>query len=252
MSSNSTVHLVYSGCAKQVLNLHHLLKRPFFDRRSRNLRILFSIWTKFAQLVQKLAFVKSSHLRYFCFFSKQFFSKGWNPPFAVDVNTFRFTPRIQRLYELEAHSRLKLDFIGKLFQFFRLQGLEKLKIPNVGGQYLDVFWLYKHVTNAGGYDRVTADKMWPHIAELLGYSGNKFATIIKTNYEKLLLKYELMLFHSPSPSVSVKRPSSLGSEKSTPAKRTRLHAQEEVGVLFFSLFLFSRMTQKSTTWQAKS
>ncbi|BHF72118.1 demethylase [Sparganum proliferum] len=79
--------------------------------------------------------------------------KGWNPPFAVDINTFRFTPRVQRLYELEAHSRLKLDFISKLYQFVRLQGGGKLRIPSISGKYLDVFWLFKHVQKAGGFDQ---------------------------------------------------------------------------------------------------
>ncbi|CDS35620.1 lysine specific demethylase 5A [Echinococcus multilocularis] len=153
--------------------------------------------------------------------------KGWNPPFAVDVNSFRFTPRIQRLYELEAHSRLKLDFIGKLYQFFRLQGMEKLKIPNIGGQYLDIYWLHKHVINAGGYAKVNSAKLWAQMAERLGYPGGKFAMAMKTNYEKLLLKYELMITAHSTSGESGKRPADPGSVKSVPTKRTRLHAQED-------------------------
>ena len=30
-----------------------------------------------------------------------FFFQGWQPPFAVDVDNCKFTPRIQRLNELE-------------------------------------------------------------------------------------------------------------------------------------------------------
>ncbi|VDK37862.1 unnamed protein product [Taenia asiatica] len=153
--------------------------------------------------------------------------KGWNPPFAVDVNTFRFTPRIQRLYELEAHSRLKLDFIGKLYQFFRLQGMDKLKIPNVGGQYLDVYWLHKHVVNAGGYEKVNSAKLWPQMAERLGYPGGKFAMAMKTNYEKLLLKYELMVTAHSASGGNGKRSANPNDVKSIPTKRTRLHAQED-------------------------
>ena len=29
----------------------------------------------------------------------------WKPPFAVDIDKLKFTPRIQRLNELEAHTR---------------------------------------------------------------------------------------------------------------------------------------------------
>ncbi|VDK86103.1 unnamed protein product [Dibothriocephalus latus] len=99
--------------------------------------------------------------------------KGWNPPFAVDINTFRFTPRVQRLYELE--------------------GGGKLRIPSINGKYLDVFWLFKHVQKAGGYDQVTSTKLWPTIAEKLGYNGSKYATAIKSNYEKILLPFELVM-----------------------------------------------------------
>ncbi|VDL91342.1 unnamed protein product [Schistocephalus solidus] len=99
--------------------------------------------------------------------------KGWNPPFAVDINTFRFTPRVQRLYELE--------------------GGGKLRIPSINGKYLDVFWLFKHVQKAGGFDQVTSAKLWPSIAEKLGYNGSKYATAIKSNYEKILLPFELVM-----------------------------------------------------------
>uniref|UniRef100_A0A0X3NGY2 [histone H3]-trimethyl-L-lysine(4) demethylase n=1 Tax=Schistocephalus solidus TaxID=70667 RepID=A0A0X3NGY2_SCHSO len=143
--------------------------------------------------------------------------KGWNPPFAVDINTFRFTPRVQRLYELEAHSRLKLDFISKLYQFVRLQGGGKLRIPSINGKYLDVFWLFKHVQKAGGFDQVTSAKLWPSIAEKLGYNGSKYATAIKSNYEKILLPFELVMC-SKTDKKNVKRKE---SGVVSPTKRAR-------------------------------
>uniref|UniRef100_A0A5K3EJI0 [histone H3]-trimethyl-L-lysine(4) demethylase n=4 Tax=Mesocestoides corti TaxID=53468 RepID=A0A5K3EJI0_MESCO len=151
--------------------------------------------------------------------------KGWNPPFAVDVNTFKFTPRIQRLYELEAHSRLKLDFISKLYQFFRLQGTEKLRIPSVGGRYLDIYWLHKHVMKEGGYEKVTLRKLWPQIAENLGYPGSKFAPSMKTNYEKLLLQYELVVSAHRANAASEGKTLANISEHSPSSKRARLQSQ---------------------------
>lgn len=38
----------------------------------------------------------------------------WSPPFAVDVDKLRFVPRVQRLNELEAKTRVKLNFWIKL------------------------------------------------------------------------------------------------------------------------------------------
>lgn len=151
---------------------------------------------------------------------------GWNPPFGVDVRTFRFTPRIQRLYELEAHSRLKLDFIARLYQFFQLNGKEKLKIPNIGGQYLDVYWLFRYVMEEGGYNKVTDLKLWPKIAECLGYPNVKYASIIKTNYEKLLLKYELIMYSDSISRNPAKRTADESSQKSISAKRSRRHSSE--------------------------
>ncbi|KAJ8945625.1 hypothetical protein NQ314_009156 [Rhamnusium bicolor] len=52
----------------------------------------------------------------------------WQPPFAVDVDKLRFTPRIQRLNELEAKTRVKLNFLDQIAKFWELQG-SSLKIP---------------------------------------------------------------------------------------------------------------------------
>ena len=48
--------------------------------------------------------------------------EDWQPPFAVDVDKLRFTPRIQRLNELEAHTRIKLNFLDQVAKFWELQG----------------------------------------------------------------------------------------------------------------------------------
>ena len=55
----------------------------------------------------------------------------WTPPFAVDVDTFKFVPRIQRLNELAAETRVKLQFLDNIAKFWELQG-STLKIPHAG------------------------------------------------------------------------------------------------------------------------
>lgn len=45
----------------------------------------------------------------------------FQPPFAVAVEEFRFTPRVQRLNELEATTRIKLNFIEQIVKFWDLQ-----------------------------------------------------------------------------------------------------------------------------------
>lgn len=66
----------------------------------------------------------------------------WQPPFSVDVETFRFTPRVQRLNELEARTRVKLNFLDSLAKFWELQGTT-FKIPTVERKSLDLFRLHK-------------------------------------------------------------------------------------------------------------
>jgi len=73
---------------------------------------------------------------------------GWQPPFAVDVDNCKFTPRIQRLNELEAQTRIKLNFLDKIAKFWELQG-SSLKIPVVDKRALDLFTLHRYVHDEG-------------------------------------------------------------------------------------------------------
>lgn len=153
--------------------------------------------------------------------------EGWKPPFGVDVRTFRFTPRIQRLYELEAHSRLELEFKARLYEFYQLNGNKKLKTPFISGQYLNLYFFFKYVMGEGGYDKVNASKLWGKIAEKLGFASTKYSQIMKTYYEKLLLKYELIMYHDPVAKNLLKRPAEgIVSTQSTPVKRTRSRNSE--------------------------
>ncbi|KAE8582752.1 hypothetical protein XENTR_v10020239 [Xenopus tropicalis] len=68
--------------------------------------------------------------------------KDWQPPFACDVKSFCFTPRVLRLNELEAMTRVKLDFLDQLGKFWELQG-SALRIPVVDGKLLGVYALSK-------------------------------------------------------------------------------------------------------------
>nr|KAF6275187.1 lysine demethylase 5B [Pipistrellus kuhlii] len=66
----------------------------------------------------------------------------WQPPFACDVDKLHFTPRIQRLNELEAQTRVKLNFLDQIAKYWELQG-STLKIPHVERRILDLFQLNK-------------------------------------------------------------------------------------------------------------
>ena len=80
-----------------------------------------------------------------------FLLQDWQPPFAVDVDRLKFTPRIQRLNELEAHTRIKLNFLDQVAKFWELQG-STLKIPLVEKRALDLYTLKKYVKKQRTYN----------------------------------------------------------------------------------------------------
>ncbi|KAK7101928.1 hypothetical protein V1264_020234 [Littorina saxatilis] len=115
----------------------------------------------------------------------------WQPPFAAPVDSFKFVPRIQRLNELEARSRVKLNFLDRLFKFWELQGTT-LKIPQVGRKLLDMQALYSLVEEEGGMEHITKERKWSRIASKLGFPTAKGqGSIIKGHYERLLYPFYL-------------------------------------------------------------
>ncbi|KAM5180075.1 lysine-specific demethylase 5B [Mantella aurantiaca] len=115
----------------------------------------------------------------------------WQPPFACDVDKLHFTPRIQRLNELEAQTRVKLNFLDQIAKFWELQGCT-LKIPHVERKILDLFQLNKLVTDEGGFDIVCRDRKWTKIAVKMGFStGKAIGSHIRGHYERILYPYTL-------------------------------------------------------------
>uniref|UniRef100_A0A0P5I956 [histone H3]-trimethyl-L-lysine(4) demethylase n=1 Tax=Daphnia magna TaxID=35525 RepID=A0A0P5I956_9CRUS len=116
---------------------------------------------------------------------------GWQPPFAVDVDNCKFTPRIQRLNELEAHTRIKLNFLDKIARFWELQG-SSLRIPVVDKKALDLFTLHKLVQEEGGMELITKERRWTTLATKMGLktANNKgIGGILRTHYERVVYPY---------------------------------------------------------------
>ncbi|KPJ17876.1 Lysine-specific demethylase 5B [Papilio machaon] len=115
----------------------------------------------------------------------------WQPPFAVDVDRLRFTPRIQRLNELEAITRVKLNFLDQIIKFWELQG-SVLKIPTVERKPLDLYALHKIVKEAGGFEVCSAERKWSKIARRMGHpQGKGIGSILKNHYERILYPYDV-------------------------------------------------------------
>lgn len=115
----------------------------------------------------------------------------WQPPFAVDVDLFKFVPRVQRLNELEAKTRIKLNFLDSIAKFWELQGC-RLKLPYVNGRSLDLYNLNKLVKSLGGFEVVCKEKKWSKVATDMGYpAGKNIGSQLSKHYERILWPYDV-------------------------------------------------------------
>uniref|UniRef100_A0A3B3DK02 [histone H3]-trimethyl-L-lysine(4) demethylase n=1 Tax=Oryzias melastigma TaxID=30732 RepID=A0A3B3DK02_ORYME len=138
--------------------------------------------------------------------------QDWQPPFACDVRNFRFTPRVQRLNELEALTRVKLNFLDQIAKFWELQG-SKIRFPHVERKILDLYQLSKIVSSEGGFETVCKEKRWSTVAARMGFPpGKGTGSLLRSHYERILYPYEL--FQSGA-TLTVK------PQRSRPQKQTR-------------------------------
>ncbi|XP_006794209.1 lysine-specific demethylase 5C isoform X2 [Neolamprologus brichardi] len=115
----------------------------------------------------------------------------WQPPFSVELDSFHFTPRIQRLNELEAETRVKLNYLDRIARFWEIQG-SSLKIPHIERRILDLFSLSKIVTDEGGFEMVCKERRWARIAQRLGYPpGKNIGSLLRSHYERIVYPYEM-------------------------------------------------------------
>uniref|UniRef100_A0A3Q3NP64 [histone H3]-trimethyl-L-lysine(4) demethylase n=1 Tax=Mastacembelus armatus TaxID=205130 RepID=A0A3Q3NP64_9TELE len=115
----------------------------------------------------------------------------WQPPFSVELDNFHFTPRIQRLNELEAETRVKLNYLDRIARFWEIQG-SSLKIPHIERRILDLFSLSKIVTDEGGFEMVCKERRWARVAQRLGYPpGKNIGSLLRSHYERIVYPYEM-------------------------------------------------------------
>ncbi|VDK56058.1 unnamed protein product [Anisakis simplex] len=69
---------------------------------------------------------------------------SFHPPFAIDSEHFEFTPRVQKLNQIDGLVRSKLIFDTELTNFWHLKG-QPLHIPCIENKYVDLFRLSRDV-----------------------------------------------------------------------------------------------------------
>uniref|UniRef100_A0A3Q1JHN5 [histone H3]-trimethyl-L-lysine(4) demethylase n=1 Tax=Anabas testudineus TaxID=64144 RepID=A0A3Q1JHN5_ANATE len=115
----------------------------------------------------------------------------WQPPFSVELDHFHFTPRIQRLNELEAETRVKLNYLDRIARFWEIQA-SSLKIPHIERRILDLFSLSKVVTDEGGFEMVCKERRWARVAQRLGYPpGKNIGSLLRSHYERIVYPFEM-------------------------------------------------------------
>ncbi|XP_073995889.1 uncharacterized protein isoform X3 [Rhodnius prolixus] len=84
------------------------------------------------------------------------------------------------------------NFLTTVHTFMRERRTPISKIPVVGFKEVNLYKLYKKVRELGGYDMVTAGKLWKFVYEVMGgdMTSTSAATLSRRHYERLLLPYE--------------------------------------------------------------
>ncbi|XP_061673588.1 AT-rich interactive domain-containing protein 5A isoform X2 [Syngnathoides biaculeatus] len=84
------------------------------------------------------------------------------------------------------------SFVSSLHSFMKERGSPIERIPHLGFKQIDLWMIYKAVEKLGGYNSVTARRLWKKVYDQLGGSpgSTSAATCTRRHYERLVLPYE--------------------------------------------------------------
>ncbi|XP_041756297.1 AT-rich interactive domain-containing protein 3A isoform X3 [Coregonus clupeaformis] len=102
-----------------------------------------------------------------------------------------YEEQFKQLYELDDDVKRK-EFLDDLFSFMQKRGTPVNRIPIMAKQVLDLYTLYKLVTEKGGLVEVINKKIWREITKGLNLptSITSAAFTLRTQYMKYLYPYE--------------------------------------------------------------
>ncbi|KAF7655871.1 hypothetical protein LDENG_00049160 [Lucifuga dentata] len=84
------------------------------------------------------------------------------------------------------------SFVSSLYSFMKARGTPIERIPHLGFKQINLWRIYKAVEKLGGYDSVTARRLWKNVYDELGGSpgSTSAATCTRKHYERLVLPFE--------------------------------------------------------------
>ncbi|XP_022097682.1 AT-rich interactive domain-containing protein 5B-like [Acanthaster planci] len=95
-------------------------------------------------------------------------------------------------------------FLAGLFKFMKDRNSPIERVPNLGFKQIDLYLFYTMGQKFGGYEAITARRLWKKLYDVLGGSvgSTSAATCTRRHYERLILPYERYLNkqeHKPLP-----------------------------------------------------
>ncbi|KAL7424409.1 hypothetical protein Q5752_000091 [Cryptotrichosporon argae] len=150
--------------------------------------------------------------------------EGWQMPFTVDAERFRFKTRLQRLNSLEAASRAKLNFLEQLSMYHHQQGDSTVTIPIIDRRLLDVWKLRKEVNSLGGVDEVTRLKAWEDITHKLDFDPARHTSVVRNAYLRIVSPFENFVLRAKKSGAVAAHANGAasGSMPETPARSSRM------------------------------
>ncbi|XP_048836008.1 AT-rich interactive domain-containing protein 5A isoform X2 [Brienomyrus brachyistius] len=138
--------------------------------------------------------------------------------------------------ELEMEEK---TFLASLYRFMEERSTPIERIPHLGFKQINLWRIYKAVDKLGGYDSVTARRLWKNVYDELGGSpgSTSAATCTRRHYEKLVLPFERQLRgeeDKPLPPAKPRKqykksPDSKNSKAEGRKKRNQLEPESQLG-----------------------
>ncbi|XP_030048699.1 AT-rich interactive domain-containing protein 3C [Microcaecilia unicolor] len=118
-------------------------------------------------------------------------SQGPSPAPQPSHHEWTYEEQFKQLYELDDDPKRK-EFLDDLFSFMQKRGTPVNRIPIMAKQVLDLYTLYRLVTEKGGLVEVINKKIWREITKGLNLptSITSAAFTLRTQYMKYLYPYE--------------------------------------------------------------
>ncbi|XP_066458404.1 AT-rich interactive domain-containing protein 3C isoform X2 [Eleutherodactylus coqui] len=118
-------------------------------------------------------------------------SQTLSPNGQTGQHEWTYEEQFKQLYELDDDPKRK-EFLDDLFSFMQKRGTPVNRIPIMAKQVLDLYTLYRLVTEKGGLVEVINKKIWREITKGLSLptSITSAAFTLRTQYMKYLYPYE--------------------------------------------------------------